>query len=245
VWLKLTRADNVINAYTRTAIGNAWTLVGRQTIALPYSVHVGFAVSSHVEGKLATATFDRITLDRFPILTGYVNIGSPVEIGPTSDGVNITFSGSGADIWGTADAFNYNTDVVTGDSTITARVRSITNTHPWAKAGVMFREDVTVDSKHVMLIVSPEKGLAMQYRSATGGLSRNVAVRPGAAPAWVRLARRGNTFTGYTSADGLTWTMFGRVSITMNLQINVGLAVTSHNESALATAVFDDVSIRP
>jgi regulation of enolase protein 1 (concanavalin A-like superfamily) len=251
VWLKLTRTANEISAYAREVITGPWVLIGRETIALPYVVRVGFAVSSHVDGTLATATFDRVTLDRFPPLNAVGDIvpsgiPSPPSGSTTGDGVNIALNGSGADIWGTADAFHFNFASWPGDGTITARVRTIENTNVWAKAGVMFR-DMThgADAQHVMVIVSPGKGIAMQYRSTVGGASANAALRPGTAPEWVRLTRKGNTFTGYSSDDGLTWTTLGSVSITMRFQLGVGLAVTSHDASTLATATFDDVSVRP
>jgi hypothetical protein len=65
---------------------------------------------------------------------------------------------------------------------ISARVASLQPTDPWAKAGVMIRRDLTAGSPYVMLIASPGKGIAMQYRATAGGPSMNVAVVPGSAP---------------------------------------------------------------
>src|SRR5256886_13189564 len=47
-------------------------------------------------------------------------------------------------------------------------------------------------------------------------------------PYWVKVVRSGNTFTGYGSPDGATWTQFGS-SQTINMAQNVfaGLAVNS------------------
>src|SRR5205085_1426837 len=55
-FVKLTRAGNTITAF-KSATGAVWTAVGSATIALPPTVYVGLAVSSHVAGALATATF--------------------------------------------------------------------------------------------------------------------------------------------------------------------------------------------
>lgn len=56
-FVKLTRAGTTITAYA-SADGAAWTFVGSDSFSnLPSTVYVGLAVSSHVAGTLATATF--------------------------------------------------------------------------------------------------------------------------------------------------------------------------------------------
>jgi hypothetical protein len=249
VWLRVGRVGNMVSAYYRTSESDLWTLVGRQTFtALSGSVYVGLAVSSHVDGLLATAKFDHVTLERHAINTTS-DIGDVgVEGSVTFDGVVHELQGSGADIWGVTDAFRfaYSHNFYSSGSIaeITARVRSIEPTHRWAKAGVMFRDfDLAPDAKHVMVIVSPGRGVAMQYRSVTGGPSAQVGIRAGTAPQWVRLTRTGsNQYTGYTSEDGITWQTLGSVIIDMFPE--VGLAVTSHNNATLATGAFEDVAVR-
>src|SRR5439155_21744421 len=48
-----------------------------------------------------------------------------------------TINASGADIWGTADAFHFVSQPLSGDASIVAHVASLTNTNAWAKAGGM------------------------------------------------------------------------------------------------------------
>src|SRR5205823_10880334 len=55
---------------------------------------------------------------------------------------------------------------------------------------------------------------------------------------WIRLQRAGNTFTGYFSTDGTTWTVVSTANVAMAANIYVGLAVCSRNSSNLATAQF-------
>ena len=96
----------------------------------------------------------------------------------------------------------------------------------------------------VDLFVSPGKGVAMQYRAENGGTSANVAIIPGAAPesgAPDAARRRMRT----VSTDGMTWSAVGSLSIDFGADLNAGLAVTSHNASTEATAMFDDVSLTP
>jgi hypothetical protein len=133
------------------------------------------------------------------------------------------------------------TNVTASSQTLSARVVSIENTDPWAKAGVMMRDTIATNSRHVMVIVSPGKGIAMQWRSQAGGPSMSTTPRPATAPAWVRLVRDFTTFTGYMSTDGVTWLTLGTVDIGMGNNVANGLVVTSHNAARVATGVFDDV----
>jgi hypothetical protein len=48
--------------------------------------------------------------------------------------------------------------------------RYIPKTNQWAKAGVMIREAVA-NSNHVDLVVTPLKGVSLQYRGTSGGVT--------------------------------------------------------------------------
>ncbi|HVZ23933.1 MAG TPA: phospholipase D-like domain-containing protein, partial [Vicinamibacterales bacterium] len=153
-----------------------------------------------------------------------------------------TVSGSGADIWGSADAFQFAYESMSGDGSITARVATETNTNAWTKAGVMMRDSLSADSAQASMFVTPGKGLAFQRRTATGGQSTNTSGGGGTAPMWVRMVRSGDTFSAYVSGDGSSWSLVGSDTIAMGSTIYVGLALTSHDNSAIATATFDNVA---
>ena len=68
-------------------------------------------------------------------------------------------------------------------------------------------------SQHVMVVVTPGHGVAMQYRGLTGGPSVQVAVRNGIAPEWVRLTQVEGVLRGYVSEDGVTWHLIGSVTL--------------------------------
>jgi hypothetical protein len=65
------------------------------------------------------------------------------------------------------------------------------------------------------------------------------------APCWVKVVRSGNTFTGYCSPDGSTWTQVSSQTINMASSVCIGLAVTSHDDGTLCTASFDNVTATP
>jgi regulation of enolase protein 1 (concanavalin A-like superfamily) len=242
VWLRMTSVNGTVCGYYRKNMTDAWSLVGCQTIPrFSESALVGFAVTSHADGALAMAKFSNVHAGALtPFTSSRINttLGSA-----TTDYTNYTLKGAGADIWGTADGLMYVFQILTGDGTITARVRSIQNVHAWSKAGVMIRESLDASAKQVDMIVSAAKGAAMQYRSVTGGTSASVAIIPAAAPGWVRLTRAGHVFTGAWSKDGVTWTTLGTTTVSMNADVLVGLTVTSHNAATTADGVFDDVVI--
>ena len=156
-----------------------------------------------------------------------------------------TITASGADIFGTADAFHYVYQPMTGDGTIVARVNTVQQADVWSKAGVMIRESLAANSANAALLVSAANGVVLQWRSATAGASQYVSGSLSAPPRWVKLVRSGNTFTAYESADGSTWTTVGSTTIGMSAStIYVGLAVTSHSTSASTTATIDNVAVQ-
>jgi len=170
-------------------------------------------------------------------------VGSP----GTASFANGTFtvSGSGADIWGTSDAFQYAYTALTGDGSIVARVATVQNVNNWTKAGVMIRNSVSASAAQAYQLVafSPAKGVPFQRRTSDGDISVSTSGSQSTAPRWVKLVRSGNTITGYESADGTTWTLVGSDTIPMANTVYVGLAVSSHTTTTTATATFDNVSV--
>ena len=159
-------------------------------------------------------------------------------------GQTLVVYGAGTDIWGTTDSFHYSYLKVTGDAAITTHVESVQQVTDWTKAGVMFRTSTAPDAPYVFVLLSPANGTDMQARDATSATTyepgHDRAPRP---PYWVRLTRNGDTFTGYQSADGQTWTELGSTTVSMPSDVLVGLAVTSRSEAQLAHGVFSQTTV--
>lgn len=182
-----------------------------------------------------------------------IGIGSdPAGNASLSNGT-YTVSGSGGDIFNKADAFNFDSTTTTGDTTLITKVTSLSspsNTSSVAKAGVMFRASSDPKAAEVSLVATPGEGVFFQWRSTYGGVSNSVKVLgisgPTAAkPVWVQLVRTGSTFTAFYSADGVSWIQIGTPQTialsSLPSAALTGLAVTSHNDSQLATATFTNV----
>jgi len=154
-----------------------------------------------------------------------------------------TITGSGADIWADSDEFHFAFKQVTGAIAIIAKVESLENTDPFAKAGVMIRDTLEPGSRNVAVFITPENGVRFQYRNTAGGITDRLFAEGITAPQWVKLERTaGGLVRGYYSADGATWERFNLIQIRMDMPAYVGLAVTSHNTALTCEAKFSNVS---
>jgi alpha-galactosidase len=158
-------------------------------------------------------------------------------------GQTFIVTGSGNDVWNNSDEFHFVYQKISGDLEIQARVVSLTETDPWAKAGVMIRNTLDANSIHAMMVMSSANGLAFQRRTSTGGSSSHTAGTNTTAPYWVKLIRSGSRITGYESENGTNWTTVGTITMPMSDPVYVGLMVTAHNDGALCEARFENVEL--
>jgi regulation of enolase protein 1 (concanavalin A-like superfamily) len=244
-WVKLTRAGQLVTAFT-SVDGAAWMKIDQDTIAISGVVWAGLAVSSHAAGTPAAASFDMVSVSEASSLPASwldLDIGS---VGITGSAAyksgTFTVSASGNDIWNTRDAFHFVYQTLADDGQITARVATIESGHRWTKAAVMIRQTTSAKSAFAMMTVSAAAGSAFQYRSASGALAASIAGSSAAVPQWIRIARAGDTLSGYQSSDGLSWKLVGTATIAMGQSVDIGLAVTSHDNTLACKASFDHVS---
>ena len=171
------------------------------------------------------------------------DVGSVGASGIASyDGGTFYVSGSGSDIWGAADSFQFVGQTLAGDGQIVARVVDISDTNTFAKAGVMLRSSMAPDAADVILDLRPSRDIEFMTRAASGGSTQYLGGAVQAAPVWLRLVRGGSTVTASVSADGQSWIDVGSTSFPEGGGF-VGLAVTSHDNGALNTSTFDNVTV--
>lgn len=179
-------------------------------------------------------------------LTGWhaLDINSTGGSSTQSNGV-MTIVAEGSDIWSGNDEFRFvflkkQNDYIE----IYARVLSLQNTDPWAKAGVMIRETTAANSKHAFMCITPENGTSFQRRTSTGANSDDTTPGDGlTAPYWLKLVKNGDVYTGYKSGNGSSWSEVGSVTISLEDSLQVGLALSSHNNGVYCTAEFDNINI--
>ncbi len=194
-----------------------------------------------VFGVVSLAHLERVAAQTFSPM----DIGGPGFTGSTTastNGYNVT--GGGADIGGTADQFQFGFQQRTGNFDVMARIQSLDQVNPWAKAGLMARATLDPGSVFASALTTPSFiGSFFESRATNSAATTQTGSLPVNYPyTWLRLQRNGNTFTGFAGYDGQTWTQLGSASITMPATIFFGLAVSSHDNSQLAEAGFRDLS---
>jgi regulation of enolase protein 1 (concanavalin A-like superfamily) len=159
----------------------------------------------------------------------------------------ILMNGMGTDIWNSTDEFRFVYKSLSGDGSIVAKVDSVANTNEWAKAGVMIRETLDGTSNYAFTAATPtpSHGVSFQRRTpaALTGASTDVASQT--VPVWVKLTRKGTTFTAAYSNNGTAWTdvaVTPAETISMASNVLIGLAVTSHQAGSVCGAKFSSVS---
>jgi ELWxxDGT repeat protein len=157
------------------------------------------------------------------------------------DGTFIVRS-SGYDFYRVPDQFHYVYQPLNGNGTIIAKVESITNTHPYALAGIMIREYVGGEgSSYVAAAVNPSGSTNFMWRQGAGTPGYKAVA--GTTPRWLKLSRSGHTFTAAYSSDGVNWITIGSTTIQMGSNVFAGMAVTSQDNTQLNTAIFSSVSV--
>jgi hypothetical protein len=209
-------------------------------LKLSYGVYALLLAASHFVCPVALANLPPGWVD--------VDIGPPTDAGSATDDNGLwTVAGGGADIWNKADQFNFACANITGDGTIMAEVLSVQNTDSgsgWSKAGVMFRNNTSAGAVNVAIVVTPGNGVSLQWRNTAEGSSSYINVTGLTAPIWVALTRSGSKYSAFYSAAGQNWTQVGTTQvISMNSNNLAGLALSAHNDSALNTSTFTNVSV--
>ena len=184
------------------------------------------------------------TVSSLPASWNSQDVGTPGNgTGTSYSGGTYTLTGENWNPAGSADNLQFAYQIITGDTTIIARVASMVN--PTGFAGLMIRESLDAGSTGAGVYLN-NGGSAFAYRGmtlaaiATGGLPRpNVVL-----PYWLKLVRQGNNFSGYVSPDGNTWTQTGGTNtIFMADPVYVGLWASSNSSTAVTTGTFDNVIV--
>ncbi|WP_166437305.1 LamG-like jellyroll fold domain-containing protein [Niastella caeni] len=242
--VKRTTGGDTTTIATVTGVTYSDTSVTNET-AYSYVIYAANAAGTGAASAVATAA----PVNQ-PNSWLHNDIGSTVLTGNAGYANGITAYGSGADIWGNADAFHYTYQSLSGNGAIVARIASLQNyatsttINGAAKAGVMVREALTAGARHGLVNVTPTGGMEFIKRIANNGSTTATSTAGITAPYWVKLVRNKDTLTTYRSADGIGWTTVGsQIYTTLATNVYIGLAVCSHNTGVITRGVFDTVSL--
>jgi regulation of enolase protein 1 (concanavalin A-like superfamily) len=166
----------------------------------------------------------------------------------------ITLRGSGSGIWDKADGSYFLNRSVTGDFRMTVRVLTRpTETHEYAKAGLMIPESLAAGARNGHLVTTARHGVQWQWRPGGDGATVDVKgeVISHAClrlPILLRLTRRGNTITAqYSRDEGWSFQPAGpplTFDPPLASTVYAGLAITAHDENQVSEAKFSGLEIR-
>jgi ABC-type transport system involved in multi-copper enzyme maturation permease subunit len=175
--------------------------------------------------KLRTVPRWMLTLGAAAVLTVLVAVLNTA-------GISVSGGGGGGE--GAADVRPDVTDAGTfryqdlpGDGSIVAHVVRQTDSHEWAKAGLLVRTGGDRGGPYAAIMVTPDHGVHLQ----SGFGDTDVGGGSARAPRWLRLDRSGTAVTGYESADGTDWRRVGSVELgELTGTARLGLFVASPEE---------------
>ncbi|RNI39028.1 T9SS C-terminal target domain-containing protein [Hanamia caeni] len=173
---------------------------------------------------------------------GYVAFAGDVCV----DNGTFSITASGDDIGNNADAFHYLFQpVITNETELTIKINSIKNTDPFAKCGIMFRQNLDPGSAFVMVSLVPSGYIFIKQRTA-----QNIGVTDfgnwanEGAPCWIRVYNKGNKYVFSYSLNGADWTKLDSLTLALGTNPYVGIAYTTKNNSVLDTAVVENVALQ-
>ena len=206
------------------------------------------AVATNAEGRSKTS---RVVVaqvgELFGSLVTFTNVNGDFERLGTGA---YRIIGAGNDTWQGTDQYSALYQPAGGDDRYDAvvRVDAHTMTHGSAKAGLIVRNDMTqpgVSPGYAMVAVRPAGGMEFLTDSdGNGTLNTSVGGGTSGTPKWLKLSRRGASYSGYWSNNGTSWTQIGTAVTLANAGAtqDVGMVEMSH-EAAAKSADFSQFAI--
>lgn len=153
-----------------------------------------------------------------------------------------TIAGGGTGIGTSVDNLTFVSTPAAGNVEIEGRVKTQQNTNAAAEAGLMMSDNLTDHAAIAAIAVTPSNGVNFHYRTHGGSIT-TVNVAALTAPIYLRLARSGNSISGFYSSDGIVWTLVGTDtpgsgSVMPNYFLT-GMYVSSAVSGTLSSCVFD------
>lgn len=206
----------------------------------------GFA--SMMAGTAAVSAQEARDLGIFQSQSDVGSVAPPGTLAFDAQGRVYTIRSSGANLWGTSDAFHFVWKKMSGDAALTADIafpESSAASSPHRKALLMFRQSLDADGVYADVALHGNGETALQYRRDKGATTQDIAFNSGA-PKTLRLEKRGDVFTLFISQSGEPLRPVG-ASIRLHLDepFYVGLGVCAHNDKAVETARFSNVELKP
>ena len=184
----------------------------------------------------------------FGVFENQTNVGNPANKGSVdynTETQEYTISGSGINIWGSTDQFQYLYKSIQGDFIVRAHMKFTSKgVDMHRKMGWMVRNNLSANSPEVHASIHGGDGLtSLQYRKTDGGETEQIVESTDKLPDVVQLERRGNDYYMSTANYGEAFVTTTLEGVSLKNEAFVGLYVCSHNAEVIETAVFSNVRI--
>lgn len=175
-----------------------------------------------------------------------------LDVGPVKNAGSVTYtsatgefvvSGSGANMWGTADEFRFVWKSLQGDFILRAEMEFIGDgVDPHRKIGWTVRNTLDPESRMVNAAIHGDGLTALQYRKERGGETlENVAENK--MPQVLQLMRLGDSFIMGSAKKGEPMKFTEISGAGLRNEVFAGIYVCSHNADAVEKARFRNVRI--
>jgi TolB protein len=152
-------------------------------------------------------------------------------------------TGSGANIWGASDEFQFAWRKLKGNFILQARATLLgKGVDPHRKLGWMVRKSLDTNSSSVNATVHGDGLTSLQYRKEDGGTMEEKKFDT-KAPDVIQLERRGNRFIMSVAHSGELFVSQDIAGIDLGDDVYVGLFVCAHNKNVTEKGRFDNVRI--
>ncbi len=204
--------------------------------------------TSH-DGRLRAACRVTVTAGSLPQPWAFEEVNGPYVPGAASQagGVfTLTGGGMGLGRWWRRnwDQLALLSQRIAGDAALIARVGAPSRGPDGALAGLMFRESLDRESRFVAVGVQPSGEAVLTWRDSPADENPRTKLGRLTLPVWLRLARRGDSFTVCTSPDGQTWGQpIGQHAGAFTPWRKLGLFVSAGSQPTSSTAQFDGVRL--
>ena len=179
------------------------------------------------------------------LFTNSGDIGAPAIKGSAefSNG-QYRITGSGANIWGKRDQFQYVWREMTGNFTVSATVQFPGPGVEHRKAGIMVRQSQDAGATFADVMIHGSGLPALQWRSKPGE-DTNTFDLPFDSPSTfkIKLVRSGVKIYMYVVKGQGEPKLIANTEVTFQNPVLVGLAVCAHQADGSATVLFSDVSV--
>ena len=204
----------------------------------------GFVVAFAVLGMGGRAQTPATAVGLFE---SHGNVGAVLHEGSvTHDAAKGTYilTGSGENIWSTADAFHFAWKKVSGDVSLAADISfPETGGDPHRKAVLMIRQSLSADSAYADVALHGNGLTSLQARDENGATTHEIQSNA-SGPRRIRIQKIGPYFYMYTAgAGGDLRFAGGSMRVKLEEPFYVGIGVCAHDKDASETAVFSKVDL--